>query len=153
MAEVLWLPTRLTPDWWSGNKTGMEMVVSSFENQGIHISQEPSWTVNSTTLVTKVWWGLHLFRKADHFGNPQSFRVEPVQQQAGQLNTWATHKKPKSLDSLHPPGRYLQVPLPQQSLPDSNRHHSSLSPSVHTPALREMLQRAETLPPQAEDHC
>lgn len=92
--------------------------------------------VNSTTLMTKAWWGQRRLRLADHSSNPQSFRVEPVQQWARQLNTGrlASHSQnPKSLGSLHTlPGKHLQVPLPQQSLPDCKRHHSSLSPSVHT---------------------
>lgn len=82
------------------------------------------------------------------------FSVEPVRQRAGQLNTrWPPNRieKGKSLDSLHPPGRHLQVPLPQQSLPDCKGHYSSPPPSVHTAALRETLPRPEPLHPQAED--
>lgn len=37
--------------------------------------------------MTKAWWGQRLLRKAHYSGNPQSFRVEPVQAWAGQLNT------------------------------------------------------------------
>lgn len=59
-----------------------------------------------------------------------------------------TYKKKKIIGlSLNPPGRHLQVPLPQQSLPDCGRCSSSLSPSGHTAALRGTLQRPRRHPP------
>lgn len=92
------------------------MVVSSFEMQGTHISHS----------------GPQLDGKQHHTGDEGLLGTAPSQERSTSLeilslSEWnlfsseqgsstqaghqATRINPKSLDSLHPPGRHLQVPL------------------------------------------